>query len=76
MVTNTCFHGRRDNVEDALQKLQAMLDTAWESVLPIEEDPEKKKKLEKQRERGNEDRLKVKKAQSDKKKERRAKIEW
>lgn len=75
MATNQ-FDCYRDNVEDALQKLQAMLDAAWESVLPVEEDPEKKKKLEKQRERGNEDRLKLKKAQSDKKKERRAKIEW
>lgn len=37
-----------DNLEDALQKLQEILDNAWLSVQPIEEDPEKKKKLEKQ----------------------------
>lgn len=37
----------RDNVEDALQKLQEILDAAYQSVLPIEEDPEKKKKIEK-----------------------------
>lgn len=37
-----------DNLEDALQKLQEILDNAWISVQPIEEDPEKKKKLEKQ----------------------------
>lgn len=39
---------RRDNIEDALQKLQQALDGAWESIQPIEEDPAKKKKLEKQ----------------------------
>ena len=38
----------RDNLEDALQKLQEILDSAWKSVQPIEEDPVKKKKLEKQ----------------------------
>lgn len=63
-------------MDDALAKLQEILDTAWKSVLPIEEDPQKKKKLEKQREKGNEQRLKTKKSHSDKKKERRAKIDW
>ena len=63
-------------MDDALQKLQDILDAAWKAVQPIEEDPEKKKKLAKQLERGNDARLKVKKVQSDKKKERRAKIEW
>jgi len=63
-------------VEDALQKLQDILDAAWKAVQPIEEDPQKKKKLEKQKERGNEVRLVGKKLQSDKKKERRAKIDW
>lgn len=38
----------RDNLEDALGKLQEILDAAWKAVQPIEEDPEKKKKLEKQ----------------------------
>lgn len=37
-----------DNLEDALQKLQEILDNAWISVQPIEEDPAKKKKLDKQ----------------------------
>ena len=63
-------------MEDALQKLQDILDAAWKAVQPIEEDPQKKKKLEKQKERGNEVRLVGKKLQSDKKKERRAKIDW
>lgn len=35
----------RDNVEDALQKLQGMLDAAWQSTQPIKEDPEKKKQI-------------------------------
>lgn len=81
-----------DNLEDALQKLQEILDNAWISVQPIEEDPEKKKKLEKQcvgcqkdvcltlclnrKKAANEGRLKEKKFKSDKKKERRAKVDW
>jgi peptidyl-tRNA hydrolase ICT1 len=63
-------------VEDALEKLQDILDAAWKSVQPIEEDPEKQKEIKKQLERGNERRLQGKKMQSDKKKERRAKIDW
>lgn len=81
-------------MEDALQKLQEILDNAWLSVQPIEEDPEKKKKLEKQcvmvpivdrpvtvlviprKKAANEGRLKEKKFKSDKKKERRSKIDW
>ena len=35
-------------MEDALEKMQMAIDTAVESVQPIEEDPEKKKQLEKQ----------------------------
>lgn len=66
----------RDNVEDALEKLQDILDAAWTRVQPIEEDEEKKKKLAKQVEKGNNIRLQSKKFQSDKKKERRAKIDW
>lgn len=66
----------RNNVDDALEKLQEILDAAWKAVQPIEEDPEKKKKLDKQVERGNEQRLQTKKFKSDKKKERRAKIDW
>lgn len=63
-------------MEDALAKLQEILDAAWKSVQPIEEDPEKKREIQKQLERGNERRLVSKKFQSDKKKERRAKIDW
>ena len=38
----------RDNVEDAIGKLQSFLDDAALAVQPIEEDPVKKKKLLKQ----------------------------
>lgn len=64
------------NIEDALEKLQDILDQAWKSVQPIEEDPEKKKQMDTQIKRGNETRLKSKKMKSDKKKERRKKIDW
>lgn len=53
---------RRDNVEDALGKLQEILDAAWKSVQPIEEDPEKKREIQKQLERGNERRLQARRA--------------
>jgi hypothetical protein len=45
-------------------------------VQPIEEDPEKKKQIDAQIKRGKETRLKSKKMKSDKKKERRKKIDW
>ncbi len=38
----------RDNVEDALEKLQAAVDGAVESIQPIEVDPEKQKQMNKQ----------------------------
>lgn len=38
----------RDNVEDALEKLQAAIDGAVESIQPIEIDPEKQKQMKKQ----------------------------
>lgn len=49
-------------MEDALEKLQEILDAAWKSVQPIEEDPEKKKEIQKQLERGNERRLQARRA--------------
>ncbi len=39
---------RRDNVEDALQKMQACIDSAAESLIPPEVDPEKVKQIAKQ----------------------------
>lgn len=41
-------YGCRDNVEDAIEKLQSFIDKAALAVQPIEEDPVKKKKLAKQ----------------------------
>ncbi|KAL6780164.1 ARFB1 [Auxenochlorella protothecoides x Auxenochlorella symbiontica] len=76
VITSQLTRSQADNIEDALQKLQQALDGAWESIQPIEEDPAKKKKLEKQKQRGNESRLNAKKFKSDKKKERRANIDW
>ncbi|EIE18230.1 hypothetical protein COCSUDRAFT_60429 [Coccomyxa subellipsoidea C-169] len=37
-----------DNVEDALQKMQACIDSAAESLIPPEVDPEKVKQIAKQ----------------------------
>ncbi len=44
----TALHCCRDNVEDALEKLQAAVDGAVESIQPIEIDPEKQKQMKKQ----------------------------
>lgn len=76
VITSQRTRSQADNVEDALEKLQDILDAAWLSVQPIEEDPEKKKQLEKQKKIANENRIKEKKQKSDKKKDRRAKVEW
>lgn len=46
--TRVCSPTCRDNVEDALAKLQEILDAAWKAVQPIEEDPEKAKEIKKQ----------------------------
>ena len=43
---------------------------------PIEEDPAKQREMQKALERGNARRLQDQKLMGDKKKERRAKIEW
>jgi peptidyl-tRNA hydrolase ICT1 len=76
VVTSTKTRSQADNVEDALAKMQAILDAAAETLIPVEVDPAKAKAMEKQKRIANENRLVAKKAKSDKKKERRAKIEW
>ena len=38
----------RDNVEDALGKMQACIDSAAQSLIPVEVDPEKVKQIAKQ----------------------------
>lgn len=60
-----------DNLADALEKLQAMLDAAWKSIQPIAEDPAKKKRIEANRKRADAARLREKKARSDKKQNRK-----
>lgn len=78
VITSQRTRSQADNVEDALEKLQEILDAAYQSVLPIEEDPEKKKKIEKALKRGNERRLEAKKFSGDKKKTRREskRMDW
>ena len=76
VVTSTATRSQADNVDDALRKMQAMLDRAAESLIPPEIDPEKTKQIEKQVRIANENRLTAKKAKGDKKKERRAPIDW
>ncbi len=76
VVTSTKTRSQADNVEDALAKLQAILDGAAESLVPVEVDPAKVKQVARQIKAANENRLLGKKLKSDKKKERRSKIEW
>ena len=76
VVTSTATRSQADNVEDALAKMQAMLDRAAESTIPAEVDPAKVKAMAKQVARADENRLQAKKFKADKKKERRSKIEW
>lgn len=56
--------------------MQAILDRAAATLIPPEVDPEKAKQIEKALKAGNEARLDLKKKKADKKKERRAPIDW
>ena len=47
-LTHFCYNVCRGNVDDALEKLQAAIDGAVESIQPVEVDPEKEKQLKKQ----------------------------
>ncbi|CAL8469758.1 g9300 [Coccomyxa elongata] len=76
IVTSTLTRSQADNVEDALEKMQACIDSAAESLIPAEVDPEKQKQIAKQKRIANENRLENKKKSSAKKQDRRAKIEW
>lgn len=76
VVTSTATRSQADNVEDAVAKMQAILDRAAESLIPPEVDPAKEKAMAKQVARAKENRLVAKKVVSDKKKERRRPIEW
>lgn len=76
IVTSTLTRSQADNVEDALEKMQACIDSAAESLIPAEVDPEKQKQIAKQKKIANENRLENKKKSSAKKQDRRAKVEW
>lgn len=76
VITSTRSRSQADNVEDALEKLQAAIDAAVESIQPIEIDPEKQKQMKKQMKIANENRIQSKKFKADKKQQRRAKIEY
>lgn len=76
VITSTRSRSQAGNVEDALEKLQAAVDGAVESIQPIEVDPEKEKQMKKQKKIANENRIQNKKFKSDKKQQRRAKIEY
>lgn len=76
VVTSTASRSQAANVDDALVKMQAILDNAAKTLIPPEVDPEKAKQIEKALKAGNEVRLDLKKRKADKKKERRAPIDW
>ena len=76
VVTSTASRSQAANVDDALAKMQAILDNAAKTLIPPEVDPEKAKQIEKALKAGNEVRLDLKKKRADKKKERRAPIDW
>lgn len=76
VVTSTATRSQVDNVEDAVAKMQAILDRAAESLIPAEVDPTKVKAMAKQVARAKENRMANKKVVSDKKKERRRPVEW
>ena len=76
VITSQRTRSQLANVEDALEKLQEVLQAAWVSVQPVEEDPVKQRKLAKQLKRGNEKRLEAKKFSSEKKQGRRAKVDY
>lgn len=60
----------RKNIDEALSKLQVIIDAAVEAITPKEVDPETKKRVEKQIKAGQQARLDNKKKASAKKKER------
>jgi len=71
VVTSQRTRSQLGNIEDALDKMQGIVEEAYASCLPVVEDAEKKKAVAKQLEKGNKKRLEAKKQKSDKKKGRR-----
>jgi peptidyl-tRNA hydrolase ICT1 len=64
---------QRGNLDDALRKLQKVIDKATKDITPKEKDPKKEKKYKKMLKKANEKRLENKKRSSDKKSMRRQK---
>ncbi|QDZ21008.1 hypothetical protein HOP50_04g35330 [Chloropicon primus] len=75
VVSSTKHRTQKKNLEDAMAKMQRFLDDAVTSLLPIESNPVKEKKMKKKLRQANEKRLDKKKKHSMKKKERRRK-DW
>mmetsp|Transcript_74 Transcript_74/g.240 ORF Transcript_74/g.240 Transcript_74/m.240 type:complete len:241 (-) Transcript_74:160-882(-) len=76
VLASTKHRTQKKNVEDALSKLNGMIEKAYEAVLPTEMTEEKKQRIKQHAKIAKQKRLDAKKKQSDKKKDRRAKIEW
>ncbi|PON53773.1 Peptide chain release factor class I/class II [Parasponia andersonii] len=74
VVSSTKTRTQKDNIEDALGKLQAIIDAA--AYVPPPPSEEQKKKLAKIAAAGEQKRLKSKKALSDKKAFRRSRDSW
>lgn len=72
VVTSERTRTQGGNMVDALQKMQKYIDNAALEVQPIESDPEKRKKLAKQKKQANENRLQSKKMKSMKKSDRKS----
>jgi peptidyl-tRNA hydrolase ICT1 len=70
VVTSTRHRTQAQNVEDALEKLQEMLDAAAVAVTPKEIDPEAAKRVKKAVDAGRERRLQDKKKEGSRKQER------
>ncbi|KAK2356058.1 peptidyl-tRNA hydrolase ICT1, mitochondrial [Trifolium repens] len=74
VISSTKTRTQKGNVEDALAKLQEIIDAA--SYVPPPPSEEQKKKIAKLAAIGEHKRLKSKKVQSDKKAQRRSKSSW
>lgn len=74
VISSTKTRTQKGNIEDALAKLQEIIDAA--SYVPPPPSEEQKKKIAKLAAIGEHKRLKSKKVQSDKKAQRRSKSSW
>ena len=75
VVSSTKHRTQKKNLEDALGKINKIIEAAVTSLLPIEGNPIKEKKMKKKLRQANEKRLDNKKKHAMKKKERRRK-DW